>query len=387
MEETELLDNLATRYRPTKLGDLIGQVGVVEQMRGFIKKKSFPNAILITGNSGTGKTTTANMIVRYLNCAQLNEKGDPCGKCDSCLKSKHPDLLEVNVGNTRGIDDMRAIINSSAFQPKFKRRVILLDEAHQFTKQAESALLIPLENKKNKTVFVLATTNPEKVLPTIVGRCTRFELRPVDEELIAKRLYVIAKKEGYNFNNLEKGVEAVEYIAASSNGQVRDALQMLGSVLAVLEGGATSDVYEIASKYVGSKEQDLEIAAGNLIAYTVGRNLKSALRVILKADNPRGLLSKCRWLIYNLLDVYAFEAEYDQKLKETKKGRFVSRPEKVYKKIIAANNYNSKPFELITISYALAQAEVIMNSASIDEIQILMSTLGDIIYNLRKMQL
>ena len=366
--------SLATKHRPKTLKDLIGQESVKAQMAGFIKTKSFPDSILITGNSGTGKTSVAKLIARYVNCDTLNA----CGKCKSCLLVNHPDVMEVNVGDTRGIDDIRAIIQSATSMPRYKKRVILLDECHQLTKQAASALLIPIEHPSKNTIFILATTNPEKLLPTIIGRCTRLELRPLSEDHIVQRLYTVGKREGLNFQELEKGVEALEFIASVSLGQMRDAIQMLGSVMAVINSGTKMDALEIVTEFIGSQESDIETSAGNLLFTTLNGNRRGMLREILRAENVRLLLSKTRWLCMTLLDVYAFQKEWDR-LKANGRRRWQSIAEQVFNKQVEKNKYDLRPDELILLIRALEEAEFKMNEISIDEKVLLVGALGDYI--------
>lgn len=133
----KVVESLATKYRPKKLDDLVGQEHIVTQIKGMLKKGSMPNTILLAGNSGLGKTTTARMLARYVNCLKLVD-GNPCGTCVNCTTENHPDVLEINAADTRGIDDMRNLISQSNYLPTMgNRRFFILDEAQMLTSQAQ----------------------------------------------------------------------------------------------------------------------------------------------------------------------------------------------------------------------------------------------------------
>lgn len=217
--------SLTDKYRPTKLGQVVGQQHAVDMLKGMILNKRIPNAILFAGPSGTGKTTLARILAYYANC----EVGKACGKCDSCKQIKlgtSPDVLEDNAGNARGIDDIRSIIGVSSYTPFSNYRIIILDESHSYTKQAFDAMLKPLEEPSNKTIFILCTTEPSKIPKTILTRCTRINLTPATKEDILKNLANILEKEEAS---LDKPL--LEGIAEASNGSVRASVVLLQTVL------------------------------------------------------------------------------------------------------------------------------------------------------------
>jgi len=203
-------------------------------------------SILLHGQSGTGKTTTARIIARYVNCEDLQKDEDghaqPCGKCSSCKYEidKHPDVFEVNAANFRGIDEVRTLTRQFQMAPTFNFRIFILDEVHQLTPQAKEALLKPLEEPPEHVIVVMATTNPEKLTPTMRGRMRQLEVRPLTELSCAKLLRKVCKQEGYE---LEK--EQLLTISRLTGAQPRAALQALGAVLDNIRFKKTQDPAEM----------------------------------------------------------------------------------------------------------------------------------------------
>lgn len=362
-EEVLVTESLTTKYRPKRLSDLAGQDSAVTLIKGMVESKTFPSVILISGNSGCGKTTLSQMINRYVNC----DTTSACGECASCKRTNHPDLAEMNIGDTRGIDDIRAITKMSCNMPHYKKRIILLDEAHQLTKQAASCLLVPLENPSNHTMFILATTNPEKLLSTIIGRCFRIELRPIQEEAMIRRLLKVAKLEGVDFRKIENGIKILETLTSLTNGQMRDALQMLEAIIFAIRSGEEINPKTLISRFLTTASVDVEKAAGYLLYAILSYDIKRMLTYVMQADSSRLLLSKTRWLINWLLEDYIGKSTYSPV--SVKQFFFLQTENKI--KI----NFQ----KLLVLQSVLTQAEITMNSASIDEKIIFTSALGDYI--------
>lgn len=223
---------LYRKYRPQNFSEIIGQEHVVRTLTNAISSGNISHAYLFTGPRGSGKTTIARLLAKSLNCLNRKEKEtEPCNKCDSCLEiigNRSLDLIEIDAASHRGIDEMRELREGIKFAPaKSKYKVFIIDESHQLTKEASNALLKTLEEPPAHAVFILATTEIHKMIPTIISRCQRFDFRKLTLEEIVKRLEFIAKKESVS---IEK--EALELIAINAAGSIRDAESLLGQILA-----------------------------------------------------------------------------------------------------------------------------------------------------------
>jgi len=233
---------LARKYRPTTFDDLIGQEAMVRILRNAFAIGRVAHAFMLTGVRGVGKTTTARIIARALNCVgsdgQSGPTADPCGVCANCtaiLADRHPDVVEMDAASRTGVDDVREIIEATRFRPMQARtKVFIIDEVHMLSRNAFNALLKTLEEPPPHVKFVFATTELRKVPITVLSRCQRFDLRRVRIAELHAHFGRIATKEG-----VEVEGAALDLIARAADGSVRDGLSMLDQAIAQADGPVT----------------------------------------------------------------------------------------------------------------------------------------------------
>jgi len=220
---------LALKYRPKNFKELIGQDIMVETITNSIKLNKLPNAYLLNGIRGVGKTTTARLIAKALNCNKnfLKEENCDCSHCEEIANSKHLDVLEMDAASKTGIDDVRELIESSKYNPtSAKYKIIILDEVHMLSKQAFNGLLKTLEEPPPHLKFIFATTEIKKVPVTIISRCQRFDLHRVSIKDLLTNLKKILKIENGKISD-----EGLILIAKTAEGSVRDSLSLLDRAL------------------------------------------------------------------------------------------------------------------------------------------------------------
>lgn len=212
-------------YRPQSFGDLAGQDAISRTLKNAVESGRIHHAYLFTGPRGTGKTSTARILAKAINCAAL-KAGEPCNACEFCMdtmEGRLMDLVEIDAASNRGIDEMRDLREKVVFSPSRARaKVYIIDEVHMLTKEAFNALLKTLEEPPSNVFFILATTEVHKIPETILSRCQRFDFRRIGEKDLVDRLKFIAEKEGISAED-----EALRIIAHHAEGGMRDAIGLL----------------------------------------------------------------------------------------------------------------------------------------------------------------
>ena len=274
---------LALKYRPKNFKELIGQNIMVETITNSIKLNKLPNAYLLTGIRGVGKTTTARLIAKALNCNNdfLKEENCDCSHCEEIANSKHLDVLEMDAASRTGIDDVRELIESSKYNPtSAKYKIIILDEVHMLSKQAFNGLLKTLEEPPPHLKFIFATTELKKIPVTIISRCQRFDLHRVPvKDLLDNLKKILTKEKG----KISDG--ALLLIAKSAEGSVRDSLSLLDRALI----GQTSLGKEIDENHVrqmlgiASRSKVLEVLSLRRLHGEISERItRLGKRIILK---------------------------------------------------------------------------------------------------------
>ncbi|MCG6134363.1 MAG: DNA polymerase III subunit gamma/tau [Nostoc sp. LLA-1] len=242
------------KYRPKSFAELVGQEAIATTLTNAIRTAKIAPAYLFTGPRGTGKTSSARILAKSLNCLKSDKPtGEPCGVCDVCqgiTKGYSLDVIEIDAASNTGVDNIRELIEKAQFAPvQCRYKVYVVDECHMLSTAAFNALLKTLEEPPKHVVFVLATTDPQRVLPTIISRCQRFDFRRIQLEAMTKHLSAIASQENINISP-----DAVTVVAQMAQGGLRDAESLLDQ-LALSAGEVTPEkVWDL----VGSvSERDL----------------------------------------------------------------------------------------------------------------------------------
>ena len=248
MGGTVLYKVLYRKWRPSSFADVVGQEHITVTLANEVKENRLAHAYLFTGSRGTGKTTCAKILSKAVNCLNPVD-GNPCNKCEICVgidKGTILDIAEIDAASNRGIDDIRALREESAFTPaKAKFRVYIIDEVHMLTIEAFNALLKTLEEPPSHVIFILATTEVHKLPSTIISRCQRFDFRRISPQSIAQRLEYIAESENSKITR-----DATLLIARIADGGLRDAISLLDRCMST-DGVITAEVVANAAGIAG----------------------------------------------------------------------------------------------------------------------------------------
>lgn len=303
---------LYRKYRPSNFASVVGQEVVVDILKNSILNNKVSHAYLFTGPRGTGKTSIAKILAHAVNC--LNFNGDICGECEVCknLEINDSDIIEIDAASNNGVDEIRTLRDNVKLLPSFcKYKIYIIDEVHMLSTGAFNALLKTLEEPPSHVIFILATTEPNKIPLTILSRCQRFDFNKISNEKLVSRLLYIATQEG---KNVDKSI--LEYIAEISDGGLRDAINLLDQVISLPQESVTLEEIDRLSGRISQNtlfELLNAISTGNYVSilnisdiiYGEGKNYK---------DIADGMLAIVRDLNINFeVDSY-FNKDYSSKL-------------------------------------------------------------------------
>lgn len=351
---------LANQYRPVYLRDVVGQDQTANALDGMFKRQKVPAVLMFSGHYGCGKTTFAQIMAKQINCEKLTL----CGKCASCQFRKHPDVIYHDAAVNGTIAEIRALVSAANNAPTFRKRVIIVDEVHALRDASEKALLTSTENPGPNTIWILCTTNPEKMNKALVSRATHFRLKQIEVDTMVERLAAIAEAEGQTLKKDAK--KALVTIAESSNGSLREAVSKLDIFLSVLASGKKFNADDLSS-FVDI-EANLDEYSAHLLAAIFKRDLVKVVQAVKTCGGVRGLIFKTRYLLDYRIGIHTGlnkYTPYNGKLFDA-----LAKQEGIKKTGI---------LPLVLIQNMLSEIEATINSASVDEVAVFYSAVGKFI--------
>jgi len=286
----------ARKYRPQVFDDVLGQDHVVRTLKNAIEQQRLAHAYLFVGPRGTGKTSTARILAKAVNCVH-GPTIHPCGVCDSCKEISQGislDVLEIDGASNNSVDQIRELRDNVRFAPRGKYKIYIIDEVHMLSPQAFNALLKTLEEPPTHVIFIFATTEPHKVLPTILSRCQRFDLRRIPAQTIARHLEYIAGKEGVHLDH-----DAAAAIAVNAEGGLRDAESMLDQLVAFC--GQTIEEDQVLEVFGLTAEQIVSNLTRAMLRQAAGEALSIVHRQAEGGKDLTKLLGDLLVFLRNLL--------------------------------------------------------------------------------------
>ncbi|HPB19523.1 MAG TPA: DNA polymerase III subunit gamma/tau [Bacteroidales bacterium] len=309
----------ARKYRPTRFDEVVGQEVIVKTLKNAIKTNQLGQAFLFTGPRGIGKTTTARIFAKTINCENITPDGEACNECPSCIsfnQNNSYNIYELDAASNNKVDDIRALIDQVNIPPQVgKYKVYIIDEVHMLSDSAFNAFLKTLEEPPSYAKFILATTERHKILPTILSRCQIYNFKRISNEDIVKHLEKIAKEE-----NISYEIEALHVIAENSDGALRDALSMFDQLASFGEGKIS---YSNAIENLNVVDYDLYFQlTDNLLKGDLSKTLMLVDHIISNGFEPihiiKGLAEHVRNLLFTsmntTIDLLEISEAHKQKL-------------------------------------------------------------------------
>ena len=307
--------SLYRKYRPKTFSDVVGQEVVVKILKNSILNNKISHAYIFSGPRGTGKTSIAKIFSKAVNCLNTTD-GDLCNNCENCLQNidEEIDIIEIDAASNNGVDEIREIRNNVKLMPvHLKYKVYIIDEVHMLSTSAFNALLKTLEEPPKHVIFILATTEFNKIPATVISRCQKFDFKKITNKQIEDRLKYILEQEKKSLNG-----EVISLIAKLSDGGLRDAINMLDQVISLEKENVTvDDVYNLIGDI---SEKNIIILLENIVSGNIKETLKNINEYYEEGKNFINICERLQLLIRNIIifnntDNY-FDKEYEKKLLE-----------------------------------------------------------------------